>query len=656
MLLKTNSDYIYINNQKNELIKNIKLELLNYFKSNSYPSQVIEDVVNEDFITSNPSYYLYYPYLFNKYFQIEDKEFLNLLSISGFLYYKAIILIDDIFDNKNSENNFEKFFLANIYQEETIKILSSLFPLHSEFWETWNNRKLEYTKAFHLDKNMKSIKEFSEFERLADYKSAFGKIAIDCLYYLSEKKHIDVYNALLESHKFFYTSFQIMDDIKDYTEDIKNEQFNISRQELTNTLSKENDDINNYSLEDQKKLIYLKGVAENLYIKATDSLNKSKQFLENFKTKEYNLWNHEIDCLYNVGVNHFLNIEGFIDVYKSNTKLSHDIIDEESLNKIIESANNFLESNQLLDGSWKDVFNDAGVSDVWTTCYTAYSLGEITSKTIIKHAENYIIKHQHPSGLWSYNKRWVNDADSSSFALLSLKNENEIIQDCINKWLKFQNKDGGFSTYNDKNILLSSLNSPNIEDVEGWLQSHFCVSAVSLLVFVELDITSKDEFKKLKDYLIKKLKSKDKTISYWWSKDTYAIYFILLAAVKSNNREIISLAEKKIDQLNKDEDLNFFFKGFLLKALCLTDNLYYKNEKRIKTLVTEISSNQFTDGSWLESYSLRMPFPGVLNADDKSIEWKQSNKGTNIIVKDYNRVFTTVSCFSALKAYESRIR
>src|SRR5690606_30303232 len=114
--LKTNSEYIRTTTRKNEIIENVKVVLLEYLKSNAYPPEIIKEIMNEEFIASNPSYYLCYPYLFAEYFQIRNKGVLNLLSVSGFLYYKAILLIDDIFDNKNSTNNFHKFFTANICQ------------------------------------------------------------------------------------------------------------------------------------------------------------------------------------------------------------------------------------------------------------------------------------------------------------------------------------------------------------------------------------------------------------------------------------------------------------------------------------------------------------------------------------------------------------
>jgi hypothetical protein len=174
--LKTNSNYLEITGKKERLEKTIKLALFEYFKTTNYPLEVISEILDENFILSNPQYYLYYPYLFNNYFGIKDTKTLNLISISGFLYYKSIILIDDIFDNKNSNNKFQNYFIANICQEETVKILSYFFYKDSSFWNTWNTRKFEYAKAYKLDKTLKNIKTYDEFEDLADYKSAFGKL------------------------------------------------------------------------------------------------------------------------------------------------------------------------------------------------------------------------------------------------------------------------------------------------------------------------------------------------------------------------------------------------------------------------------------------------------------------------------------------------
>lgn len=653
MLLKTNSNYQEISRKKEELEKTIKLALSEHFKTTNYPLEVISEILDENFILSNPQYYLYYPYLFNNYFGIRDTKTLNLISISGFLYYKSIILIDDVFDNKNSNNKFQKYFIANICQEETVKILSSFFDKDSSFWNTWNTRKFEYAKAYKLDKTLKNIKTYAEFEDLADYKSAFGKIAIDCLYHLSNKKNEFVYTSLLKSHKFFYAGFQIIDDVNDYVEDAQNGQFNISKHELIKTLSKENNSIESYSIKEQKKLIYLNKVSENLYIKAINYLDKATNLIASFDDTNKCFWINEIDNLHNTSISHILNINGFIEVYK--TKTVNSFSNNHSINDVINNAINYLKTTQQTEGNWNDVFNDAGISDVWTSSYTIYSLLKCKVDGFnLEKAKDFISKNRLPNNLWGYNKPWISDADSTSFALLSLKKEVNI-QKSFKKWLGFQNEDGGYTTYNDKNILLSSLNSPNMENVDGWLQSHFCVSAVAYLVFIELKITDTKNFKELRNYLITKFNFSEKHLSYWWADDIYAINYILQGAIKIKDEQIISFCENFVEKIININRHNYFFKGLLLHTLCLTSNLFNKYNEIVKGLAQKITSNQYNNGSWIEGHSLRIPHPSVLNPNKENIVWKEGNRGTNIIVKDYNRVFTTVSCLSALKIYEKRI-
>ncbi|MFK7750726.1 MAG: hypothetical protein AB8B65_20205 [Kordia sp.] len=651
MLLKTNPYYTKLISQKEALIATITASLRNYLESNCYPTEVVNEIVSEEFIAANPSYYVYYPYLFKDYFQIDDTETLDMLSIAGFLYYRAVILIDRIFDDKNSKHNFKKYFIANICQEETIKILSRFFGENPKFWKTWNLRKFEYAKAYKLDKTLKSINDISEFEALADYKSAFGKIAIDCLFQLSNKKDKELYTSLLASHKYFYVAFQIFDDIKDYTEDVENEQFNISKYELILKLQTENDSIDSYTIAEQKKLIYLKGIAENLYEKATNYLDKSIALQADFSSQNTQLWTNEIDGLYNTGITHFLNIKGFISMFNSQQKLSLESHSNTTIQEAVESADSFLKNSQISDGSWNDILNDAGVSDVWATCFVTQTLSEFNMESA--EAIAYIQKHQLASKLWSYNKIWLEDADSSSFALLSLSKQEIPTEEAFNQWLMFQNKDGGFATYNDKNILISSLNSPNIKNVNGWLQSHFCVSAVAFLVCVELEKTETLAFQNLRTYLLNQLSSKKHLLSYWWTTDAYALYYVLLAAIKTNDTEIIRLSEirTEIELKRTVKTTNYFYKSYLLKTVCLRANLLKKHRAEIDNIALQIISNQFADGSWKGNYSLKMPHPSVVNTARKDIQWKPGNKGTNCIVKDFNRVFTTVSCLSALKNY-----
>src|SRR6187549_1756986 len=96
-------------------------------------------LLDANFIKSNPIYYQNYPSLFANTFTIPESE-LQLLDIAGFLYYQATLFTDSLIDEKD----LSKFPLINICQEESIKILTSIYGLKHHFWQRWNERKKEY--------------------------------------------------------------------------------------------------------------------------------------------------------------------------------------------------------------------------------------------------------------------------------------------------------------------------------------------------------------------------------------------------------------------------------------------------------------------------------------------------------------------------------
>lgn len=136
----------------------------------------------------SPKFYQYYPRLFHKYFKGINGSFITDLSNAGYLYYQATLFMDSLIDNKD----FTKLPLIITFQEETIKILTSIYGKDSKFWISWNKRKSEYFEAIILEKKLQLQNEidFVVYKDLADKKAAFGKIAIDCLFFCQFKKRI----------------------------------------------------------------------------------------------------------------------------------------------------------------------------------------------------------------------------------------------------------------------------------------------------------------------------------------------------------------------------------------------------------------------------------------------------------------------------------
>ncbi|WP_237276003.1 prenyltransferase/squalene oxidase repeat-containing protein [Tenacibaculum ovolyticum] len=642
--------------QKQNFKTTFKIALNNYLNRLELPENIAKAIADEQFIENNPVYYTYYPYLFNTVFKIKDKKILDILTIAGFLYYKAIILVDEIFDNQSKKNNFFSYLISDICKEESIKLLSSLFPNNHQFWKSWNSRKFQYVKAFEIDQKSHAINSYEGFEKLADYKSAFGKVAIDALYHISKLNDIVLYTDLLNAHKFFYTAFQITDDVSDLQEDVENGQFNIAYFELTQEIGEK--EIKEKTINNLKNAMYLSGIAVKLYDKALGYLEKAKKTIAPY---DLPAWKIEIQKLYNEIVKNQLNMSGFVTVFHIQQKLSNQKLYNKKSPKIaFDNAKKFIQNSQNKEkGNWIDYFNYAGVSDVWTTGFLlSQEKNNINYKIDTTKAVAFLQQHTAKNNIWGYNSKWVSDADSTTFVLRALlKNNVKISEEQLNNWYSFQNKDGGFSTYKSKEEVIVSLNFSTDANVKGWLNSHFCVSAAAYLFLCEANIKNTIFFN-VKKYLEYIIQQEDVVKSYWWTHDVYAFNLILKGAFLIKDINMIKLVSSSLDNFVKStsytklkEDKNCFYLGLLLESLTVNNLFLEKYKHDINEIVNIVLNEQLEDGSWLENASMRIPQPSITNANSSNITWKLSDSGTNIIVKDFHRLFTTSACISGLSSY-----
>lgn len=227
----------------------------------------------------SPEFYEKYPALFHNYYPAINTETVKQLSDAGFAFYRSVLNLDAIVDN----GELQRIFTVLELQEYAIKKLSNVYPEEHNFWNVWNYRKKEYQEAVFLEKEL--FANFSEqrYIEVADKKSAFGKIAIDSLSELTENTDKELYENLIESHKYFSLGFQIYDDIEDFNEDFKGKQFNIAVYEL----SKKIDFEKNTDVDMLRKLFYLTGLAFTLLQKSIDSFEKAKSFLKDQESGWY---------------------------------------------------------------------------------------------------------------------------------------------------------------------------------------------------------------------------------------------------------------------------------------------------------------------------------------------------------------------------------
>nr|WP_198999576.1 hypothetical protein [Flavobacterium sp. ASV13] len=243
-----------------------------YVNSLEISKNIQNEILSPKFISENPSFYLYYPDLFSAMFDITDQQKISQLSIAGYFYYQSTLIMDTIID----ENNILKYPVALVCQEETIKILTTIYTINSKFWKIWNDRKNEFFNAAILQEKLiqKSNVDFTDYEILADYKSAFGKIAIDSVFSLTDKKDSETYNKILNSHKYFSIGFQLYDDVTDFKADHNKKQFNWAVYELSQAL---NFEAYNHDSATLNKLLYIRGVGQEILEKAIANFVKAEE-------------------------------------------------------------------------------------------------------------------------------------------------------------------------------------------------------------------------------------------------------------------------------------------------------------------------------------------------------------------------------------------
>ena len=250
-------------------------EIINFF--NEYIDYLeIDESLKDHLLNSKQGdydFYLYYPFLFKNAFSQINNEKLILLSISGYLYFLHLTILDEIFDAK-ANNLIENIEVASFCQEESVKILSQLFGRESKFWNYWYKRKNSFYKAIIKEKRM-HCKTEKDYLYLSRTKSELGKCAIDALYVLNDCSNTDEYKNLLVSHDYFSEASQIVDDIQDMINDYVNSQNNWILEITKKSLKNKDIAINNISL---KRELYSAGIALKYYKKADNLFGKSLNF------------------------------------------------------------------------------------------------------------------------------------------------------------------------------------------------------------------------------------------------------------------------------------------------------------------------------------------------------------------------------------------
>lgn len=526
----------------NEILRTRGIANINTYVNENTDLLIDPLLSSGDFKNSNAEYYFYYPYMFSEAFVNINLGALEKLNLASYFCFRYVVLKDSIIDNQVENKSITKYEkIALCYMQHALKLLKNLFDEKSLFWKKWKIRKYELDSTVELDKTINSSNYTEEiFKEFAWNKSGLAKLAIDALFILDGEKNKKNYDILLESHKEFSCAMQIYDDLFDVVEDQKNIQFNFAFHKINNELKRLGIDKNSLSKEEIEKYFFASG-------KAKEVLSSGMQYIKN--AMQYSIalnvdtWENVLKFYQIIFTITGRSIDTYIkkiyaEEFNSNIPLLLEFpnLSKQTLDNSIEVGLKFINERRNKNGSWDEYLTAAGSSDVWATGFVLFFTKGYINKITQTNAKKFLIENAKP--YWGYRESFVNDLDSSNFALLVIGSDSKFTHliDYIYKW---QNTDGGIPTYPSNNIdkLKKTMKADENENYIGWTQSHPCVSSVSyyLLNTVKHDKNIKKVLE-FEEYFMSYFKSGEK-ITYWWTNEIYSLYFLVLSLNKIHNNE-----------------------------------------------------------------------------------------------------------------------
>jgi hypothetical protein len=625
--------------------------------------QLKNHIADEQFIDKNPTVYLYYPVMFFEAFDTAKnyQTQLDLLSIGGYLCFRSVMQNDTELDKHEVISEKFRFPIASrVCQEECVKILSNLFPLDSPFWGYWNQCKFDYLQAVNADKLYEGEDvSISKFEQIAEYKSAFAKVAIHSAFILSGSNQAIYHTDLLASHRLFSVGFQLLDDIDDFKKDFVEKQINYAHVALKRVFIEKKITWDEQDLPLLEKHLYVQGVAQELLSLAIEYFDKALVLVENISVP---LWKDTLQAKRKEALSTKLRLIAYQKTLFAKARLSvTKPAKKRTLKEAIEDAKNYLLVNQEKDGSWEDFYHISGLSNTWTTGYILNCISTLSEPFELlsrQKACNFLINHRN-NGLWGWNTDWISDTDSTTCVLSGLQSNNYPIGKELIIWQKLQQENGGFSTYTNKESVLWSVNHTNT-DIGGWMQSHVCVSALAFYFMTQLK-QNDSERASLKKYLLNNQSTDGLWHCYWWTSPIYATYYTLKSLAIENDLADKSIFDKGMFALLnlQQKDGSFsdaysqsspFYTAMVLDLLCTSPQLYQQYGTQADQTYQWLHDAQFEDGSVNPTAALQIPAPNVIDINSVS-HWEKSNNATNHITDDFMRLFSTGQTLKAFDSY-----
>jgi len=648
-----------------KIIENLKQAFTAYLDEYTTIQSDLKHIVFADSFFDS-TYYLVLPYLFKKAFKERNSRFIQQICISGFLYFKYLICLDALHDKDNelshaqSDQDGVRLLQMHIYHEEALKILATFFGKNTSFWKLWSQRNDEFLSSILLDKQYNPQMSFETYAKLCINKCSFSKVAVDA-YYARSNQPKELYRALTQSLDYFSIARCIQDDLEDFKKDLVYQKNNLGHVLLNTWLESKGKQLSVYSPDALEQYLFTSETAEEMMLLSKSYYQKAIDEIEIYRVALPD-YIQVVDSLRN-RINYFkVNTQA----YRINKLLkkvtSTQLVVQTELPEAITRSRKYIETLQNNDGSWFEVSNMQGLSNVWSTGYIASFLGK--DNPCLTKASYFLLQHQQDH-LWGYNTDWTADYDSTTSVLFTLYKAEEPIRPYLEKWLVGQTEAGGFRTYSDQDFALTSNLGLNVNQIKGWTSNHVCVSALAYYFLNHLPIRNDYQLQRnlLKSYLLRNRSKKGVWQPYWWTSFLYPTCYVLQGMLLDEDDfggEIKQTLQFILSQQNKDgsfscevlKQKSVFYTALVLDTLCASPDLFMSFKAQAVRMKDWILTNQYEDGAFAGSNFLVIPKPATMKWQPAKHPFKvNSAGGGNSVTGEIANLFSTAVSLRALDRY-----
>lgn len=646
-----------------------------------------------DGIEDGVNLYTYFPFLFLETFPTLDKEVFSKLSLMSLLYVHHIIIADSLMDDENNLPR-ESILVSNACSLRGLEVLTGLFGRRPFPWREVTELHQQYSGATALEKERPGGEmlnyTFQDLMSRLSRKSAMAKLIPLTLCSLSGRR--SYLGPLNDSFDLYYLSEQLVDDFRDWKEDLAAGRYSYL---LTSVLNKcglrgkveelEADGV----AQVVGKHMYLSGVAEGYLAQAIDYCERAKErvrglacprwirFLDTFQmgihVAQSNIAKRSRQLLLQTDkYDYALVPEGPPPVSSdAGPRPPHGVPHpvpsvSPTISHAGQRAAEFLRGRYKPGVGFADFMMAPGLLPVWVSGYVGVALSEWLKsdaggragrrplrQMLRRMADG--LKKKRGTGGWAPSDVMPEDADTSTWVLSFLLNsgpgERPEFGEAVDALLEYRRADGSFGTY-----VPGALGA----GADGYYDSHVEVTAVVVDVLLKAGLDPRDEIIRGALAYVRAMQEDDGLWqAYWWDGRMYATYYCLRALKAGHDSPEGQARDRIIGAIRARQGADgswgettfgknkAFETALALKSLMLLDPPLAA-EETVQSGITWLLNHQAADGGFYSGPMLRLP------AREEKEPWLRQEwtpdtvYGFGILGRDEKRFFTTATALSTL--------